>query len=301
MTTIDSQQPQQQDDELLNPGKIPVIVKVLAFTIVMVLVFTGIANLLPQVKGEAPKDIKVDLGALTMETYIAMGETLFKGKGTCTLCHNNLGRAPDILAVNMEQTALERISAADYQGEAKDSEHYFHESMVAPGKYVVPGYGKAGEPSPMPKVNKAPIGLTEVEMGAIIAFLQAKDGGDPTIALPTDTPAAATADSVVAAPPKPAASAEEVLTKNGCTACHAVLDSPAAIGPELHTIGSRASREEIRNSIINPAAVIAEGYPAIMPADFADKMMVRELEMLVDFLAASQGDAAPAETEKKGE
>ncbi len=299
MTTIDSQQPQQQDDELLNPGKIPVIVKVLVFMIVMVLVFTGITYLLPQVKGEAPKDIKVDLGALTMETYIAMGDTLFHGKGTCTLCHNNLGRAPDILALNMEQTALERISAADYQGEAKDSEHYFHESMVAPSKYVVPGYGKAGEPSPMPTVNKAPIGLTEVEMGAIIAFLQAKDGGEPTIALPTDAPAIA--DSSAAEPPKPAASAEEVLTKNGCTACHAVLDSSAAIGPELHTIGSRASREEIRNSIIHPAAVIADGYPPIMPADFADKMMVKELEMLVDFLAASKGDAAPAETEKKGE
>lgn len=301
MTTIDSQQPQAQDDDLLNPGKIPVIVKVLAFMIVMVLVFTGIAHLLPQVKGEAPKDLKVDLGALTMETYIAMGETLFKGKGTCTLCHNNLGRAPDILALNMEDTAAERISAADYQGEAKDSEHYFHESMVAPSKYVVPGYGKAGEPSPMPAINKAPIGLTEIEIGAIIAFIQAKDGGDPTIALPTEAPFVADTENAAAEPPKPATSAEEVLTKNGCTACHAVLDSPAAIGPELHTIGSRASREEIRDSIINPAAVIAEGFPAIMPADFADKMLVKELEMLVDFLAASKADAIPAETEKKGE
>lgn len=300
MTTIDSQQPQQQDDELLDPGKIPVIVKVLTFMIIMVLVFTVIANLLPQVKGEAPKDIKIDLGTLTMETYISMGETLFHGKGTCTLCHNNLGRAPDILTLNMEKTAIKHISAADYQGEAKDSEHYFHESMVDPSKYVVPGYGKVGEPSPMPAINKAPISLNEVEMGAIIAFLQAKDGGEPTIALPTDAPVVAAANSA-AEPPKLATSAEEVLTKNGCTACHAVLDSPAAIGPELHTIGSRASREEIRDSIINPAAVIADGYPPIMPADFADKMMVKELEMLVDFLAASKGDTAPAETEKKGE
>ncbi len=184
-----SQYQVQGDSILINPpGKIPTIVKVLSFMIVMVLVFTGIANLLPQVEGQAPKDVKVDLGALTMDTYISMGETLFSGKGTCTLCHNNLGRAPDILALNMEETAAERMSAEGYKGEAKDSENYFLESMVAPSKYVVPGYGKPGEPSPMPTIDKAPIGLTQVEIGAIIAFLQAKDGGEPTIALPTDAP-----------------------------------------------------------------------------------------------------------------
>lgn len=278
-----------QDADLLKPGKIPVIVKVLSFMVVMVLVFTGIANLLPQVEGQAPKDVKVDLGALTMDTYIAMGETLFNGKGTCTLCHNNLGRAPDILVMNMEETAAERLSVEDYKGEAKDSEQYFLESMVDPSKYVVPGYGKPGEPSPMPTIDKAPIGLSKIEMGAIIAFLQAKDGGEPTVELPTDAPAVEVA-SAAAEPAKPAASAEEVLTKNGCTACHAVLDSPSTIGPELNTVGARSSREEIRESIINPSAVIAEGFPPIMPADFADKMMVKELEMVVDFLAEKKGE-----------
>ncbi len=303
-------------DFISPPGKIPVIAKVLSFMILVVLVFTGIANLLPQVEGQAPKDVKVDLGALTMDSYIAMGEALFKGKGTCTLCHNNLGRAPDILVLNMEDTAAERLSSDDYKGESKDSESYFLESMIAPSKYVVPGYGKEGDPSPMPTIDKAPIGLTKIEMGAIIAFLQAKDGGEPTVALPTDAPVIEE-KSINAEPPKPAANAEEVLTKNGCTACHAVLESPATLGPDLRNIGARSSREEIRESIINPAAVIAEGYPPIMPATFADSMMVKELEMLVDFLAASKGDASQAEdsspaegspqtqpsneTEKKGE
>ncbi|MCP3849186.1 MAG: c-type cytochrome [Gammaproteobacteria bacterium] len=301
------------DSNLINPPtKIPTIVKVLSFMIMLVLVFTGISNLLPQVEGQAPKDIKVDLGALTMESYIAMGETLFKGKGTCTLCHNNLGRAPDILAINMEETAAERLASDDYKGDAKDSENYFFESMVDPSKYVVPGYGKPGEPSPMPTIDKAPIGLTKVEMGAVIAFMQAKDGGEPTVELPTDAPAVEE-KATSAEPPKPAANAQEVLTKNGCTACHAVLDSVSTIGPDLRNIGARSSREAIRESIINPAAVIAEGFPPIMPATFTDTMRVKELEMVVDYLFASKGheskDDMPSEeasktlkeTEKKGE
>jgi len=310
MTIEETKMENEHDLRFINQqqGGIPVFLKVLSFMVLMVLVFTGIANLLPQVEGQAPKDVKVDLGALTMGAYIAMGESLFKGKGTCTLCHNNLGRAPDILALNMEETAAERISSADYQGEAKDSEHYFHESMVAPSKYVVPGFGKAGEPSPMPTINKAPIGLTEIEMGAIIAFLQTKDGGEATIELPTDAPALTeTVDSAEVA--KPASTAAEALAKYGCTACHTVLDSPAAIGPELKTVGSRSSKEEIRNSIVNPAAVIATGFPPIMPGDFADKMMVKELDLIVAFLVNSKDakreqttdDESSTEIDTKGE
>ncbi len=290
MTSKENMQEAALQDQILpEPTGLPVIVKVLSFMILMVLVFTWIANKLPQVEGQAPEDVKVDLGALTMDTYIALGETLFKGKGTCTLCHNNLGRAPDILVMDMEATAAERLENPEYKGDAKDSENYFLESMVEPSKYVVPGYGKPGEPSPMPVIDKAPIDLSDIEMGAIIAFLQAKDGGEPTIKLPTDAPAVE-APAASAEPAKPAASAEEVLTKNACTACHAVLDSPSTIGPDLNTIGARSSREEIRESIINPSAVIAEGYPPIMPADFADKMMVKELEMVLDFLANQKGE-----------
>ncbi len=287
-----------QEEFIKEEGGLPIIVKVLSFMLFMILVFTGISNLLPQVEGQAPKDIKVDLGALTMESYIAMGETLFSGKGTCTLCHNNMGRAPDIPVMDMEATAMERLKDPEYKGKAKDSESYFRESMIAPSEYIVAGFGKQGDTSTMPIINKAPIELTEVEMSAIVAYLQAKDGGQPTVELPTDAPAIDASPAASAEPPKPAENAQAVLTKNGCTACHAVLESPSTIGPELKAVGSRLSKEEIRQSIIDPAAVIAEGFPPIMPPDFADKMMVRELEMVVDFLYASKGSAVNADTEK---
>ena len=47
--------------------------KVLGFSLALTLVFTGVANLLPQVEGEPPKEEKVDLGALTMDSFIAWG------------------------------------------------------------------------------------------------------------------------------------------------------------------------------------------------------------------------------------
>ncbi len=281
-----SNQSNSETEDITQNGP-PVIIRVLGFMFVLVLIFTAIANLLPQVEGQAPRETKVNLGSLTMESYIAMGEQLFKGKGTCTLCHNNLGRAPDILVMDMTATALQRIKSEDYKGEAVDAESYIRESMIHPSQYIVPGFGKAGEPSPMPVINKAPVALSDLEMGAIIAFLQSKDGGQVTVELPADVPQQKQNSQSVSEQPKEAASAQEVLIKNGCIACHAVLDSQAEIGPELNTVGQRLSREAIRESIINPSAVIAEGYPPIMPGDFADKMMVKELEMVVDFLAGT--------------
>lgn len=304
------------DEQPIEQAGMPVIIKVLAFMFLLVLVFTGVAHLVPQMEGQAPKDVEVDLGSLTMAGYIAMGETLFRGKGTCTLCHNNLGRAPDILLMDMQATADERINHSEYRGNAQDSENYLRESMIDPSKYVVPGYGKPGEPSPMPAIDKAPIGLSKIEMGAIIAYLQAKDGGQPTVELPSDAPAVEQPKTVAAVEAaKPASNAEAVLSKYGCTACHAVLDSVSAIGPELNSIGARSSKEAIRESIINPAAIIVEGFPPIMPADFADKMMVKELELVVDYLYAAKGEVQktetsaaasseenqPIETEQKGE
>ena len=153
----------------------------------------------------------------------------------------------------------------------------------------VKGFGKKGSndtESPMPAVNKAPIQLSDVEMDAIIAFLQAKDGGDVTVELPTDAPAPAPASETTA--PSVSASAEEAIAKFACSACHAVLDSVAELGPNLKNVGARLSAAEIRQSIVNPNAVIAEGFPPIMPPDFADRMMAKELEMMVEFLAKSK-------------
>ncbi len=268
-----------------------ILLKVLGFSLALILVFTLVANMLPQVEGEAPVEKEVDLGALTMDSFVALGESTFSGKGTCTLCHNNMGRAPDILALKMVEVSESRLQDESYQGKSTDAESYLRESMIDPGIYVVRGFGKKGSNdtiSPMPAVNKAPIQLTDVEIDAVIAYMQAKDGNEVTVPLPTEAPVMEVA--LAGSLPAPAATAEEALGRYACAACHTILGTESPVGPSLTDVGKRLDINEIRQSIIDPNAVAAEGFAiGIMPADFADRMMVRELEMMVQFLANQKG------------
>ncbi len=277
-----------------NRGSSP-LMNTLLFSFAMILVFTLVANLLPQVEGEAPVEKEVNLGELTMDSFIALGESLFSGKGTCTLCHNAMGRAPDLLVMNAAAAAEERLADDRYKGKASDVASYFRESMVNPGVYVVAGFGKKGSndsESPMPAANKPPIELSEIEMDAIIAFLQSKDGNDVTVALPTEAPAVVTTEGTAAAPSTVAAAGtgEEVAGRYGCQACHSMLGTESPVGPSLAAVGDRLDREFLRESILQPDKVIAEGFNAgMMPPDFADKMTVKELGLLLDLLLDQKG------------
>ena len=163
--------------------------------------------------------------------------------------------------------------------------------MVDPSRYVVASWGKKGSndsESPMPQVDKAPIELSAMEMDAIIAWLQAKDGNEVTVSLPTPEAAAEAAAAVEPAAtgaPAPAATAEEAMAKYACTGCHSLESSEALVGPGLVGVGGRLTVDQIRQSILDPNAVISEGFPPAMPTDFAEKMTVKELEMIVNTLA----------------
>lgn len=270
----------------------PNLLKVLGFSLTLALFFTLVTHLLPQVEGEAPPEEAVDLSKMTMSDFVALGESVFKGKGTCTLCHNEMGRAPNILAEDVVAAAKQRMADGRYHGAAHDAEGYIRESMLEPSKYVVAGFGQKGSndtESPMPEVDKAPIGLSASEMDAVIAFLESKDGNPVTVALPTAEAADPAAKTATAATvPAPAASGEEVLRKYNCTACHRVLDSEAAVGPDLHHVGGRLTPAQIRESILDPTAVIAVGFPPAMPPNIADAMSVAELKLVVDFLVAQK-------------
>ncbi len=273
-----------------------VLGKVAGFSLLLTLVFTGVANLLPQVQGEPPEETTIDVSSLTMADFTRLGEKLFTGKGTCALCHNNMGRAPDLLALNVVDTSASRISAEGYEGDAVDAASYIRESMTEPSAYVVPGFGKKGtddQISPMPPVNQAPIQLSQMEMDAIIAFLESKDGHDVTVALPTARlePAPEPANDSAAEPAVSGetATAADLLMNYGCTACHSILDSEVDIGPDLRTVGARLTTEQIRQSIIDPMSVIADGYEPMMPDYFVDELTIKELEAIVKFLESQNG------------
>jgi hypothetical protein len=126
------------------------------------------------------------------------------GKGHCPLCHQLLpkqeaDRAPILLG--MEGRAHERVKEDRYQmfvskysadGEpqtgmnphAKTGGEYLIESLYCPNCYVVKDHGIKGTDdfeTGMPIVNRRPIELTDFEIVAVVAYLQAKDtSGDYT-------------------------------------------------------------------------------------------------------------------------
>ena len=109
------------------------------------------------------------------------------------------------------------------------------------------------------------------------------------IAQGVDCPMAATKETTGSAKPMLAQNAEEAIAKFDCAACHSILSTESPVGPSLQDIGKRLTIDQIRESIIAPNAVIVEGYPPIMP-DFSERMMINELEMIVQFLAQQGGD-----------
>ncbi len=96
--------------------------------------------------------------------------------------------------------------------------------------------------------------------------------------------------------------AENLIT--GCTKCHSLHGvTPAGVlnpaGPELSSIGNKYSPADIRKSILEPAAMIAEGFElrdpegnvlafSVMPPTFGSMLSAAELDDLVAFLSAQR-------------
>ena len=155
---------------------------VVIFSLLSIGFFAGYSRYgIPQIEPAPPPEVEtLDLGAMTMTDFIALGERLFEGKGTCTLCHTEVGgRAP--LLEDAAVIAEDRLADAEYQGTSTDVAGYLYESMVDPSAFVVAGFGKAGtddRESPMPNMLSGTIGFTEAEVTAVVAFLQDLGGTD---------------------------------------------------------------------------------------------------------------------------
>ena len=140
----------------------------------------------------------------------------------------------------------------------------------------------------------------------MIAYLQSL-GGTPSVTLQTEVPgqgespqptpgAAAGGAGAAAAGAGPVLDGPGVFTAYMCNTCHAIDAPTALVGPSLFDVGSRMSKAEIYEAIMEPDAVIADGYAGgVMPATlgatgFYDKVSSAELKALVDYLAARGGN-----------
>jgi mono/diheme cytochrome c family protein len=244
--------------------------------------YTVLANSIPQVQSEVPKQLS--LGAdVTPEQLVAAGQDLFNGAGGCTSCHGLGTRAPNLLT---DEKGTGQIGARCATRQAgKDCKTYLHEALVEPREFVAPGY----EPI-MPDMSKT---LSPAQLWSLVAFLESQGGTvDVTGA---DLPATGheeTEGGGAAATGGFAGGSKDPLTMmrdGGCFGCHKIGDEGAEVGPNLSHVGSRSSAATIRQSIIDPDAKVAAGFEAmkgIMPKEFGDQMSAAQLEALVNFLAS---------------
>jgi len=125
---------------------------------------------------------------------------------------------------------------------------------------------------------------------------------DPAVSMPRDVVTGQDLEDVAAyvgtyagvpgaAPPKaPGGLGAQVFADNGCGGCHilAAANSGGVVGPNLNEVLPGQSAATIEESIVNPNAHIAKGYPAnVMPQNFSAIVKPSEIDQLVEYLIAS--------------
>ena len=285
---------------LLSLGVRRIWLNVVFFSLEATLAYTIVGSLVPQIESRPQAELQLSADA-TPEQLAKAGEQIFYGKGTCALCHSveaseaarcpMLGAGP--LGPAMGARAEERVKEAGFKGKAKDGAEYLVESMIHPGDYLVQGF-----PPIMPVINKPPIGLNNDEIAAVAAFLQSVQGGKVTV-----TPKMVAAFTGTEGPAQPGTAAaqpaaatatnrppEQLIAELACIACHKFDEAGPLVGPSLWDVGARRDDAYIRQSILEPNAVIAEGFPPmLMPPDLGEKMSAVEFERLVHWLENHKG------------
>lgn len=274
--------------------------KVFVFNVAIIAFFLYVGNSIPQLRQDPPKELVLAADA-PMEDFIAAGETLFKVG--CEMCHK-IGkkgdRCPDLGGLGPRADA--RVKEASYKGKATNGAEYIVESLHDPAIYVVETYQPI-----MPSLGRQ---YSDLEMVAMVAFLQAQ-GGEPTVTGATrfakwrgegggaapaaGTPVAAPAMAAGGAPEASGAAGTEMMEKWGCMACHKVDAPDKGLGPSLWDIGARKDANYIRESILDPDKVVAEGFPANLMKGTLDgngfyhKVSLQDLNTLVNYLSSLKG------------
>src|SRR2546426_1728252 len=271
--------------------------KVFAFNILIIAFFLYVGNSIPQLRQDPPQELVLAADA-PAEDFVRAGQDIFYGKGTCALCHE-IGkkgeRCPDLAGVGAR--AETRIKEEGYKGRATNGAEYVVESLHEPTIYVVEGY----QPS-MPPLGRQ---LSDLELVAVVSFLQSQ-GGEVAVNGQSRfpkwrgegggaAPAAATPAPATAAAAASGASGQELVQQWGCIACHKFDGPEKLVGPSLWDIGARKDANYIRESILQPDAVVVEGFPAglmkgtLDGSGFYQQVPLQDLNTLVNYLTSLKG------------
>lgn len=261
--------------------------KVGAVVIGTLALYTLLANAIPQVQSEVPRQLTLGSN-VTPEELVQIGEQLYNGAGGCTACHGLGQRAPNLLTDERGTGAIGARCGARQPG--KSCKTYLHEALVEPAEFVVPGYQPI-----MPNLGRT---LSPPQLWALVAFLESQ-GGTVTVSA-ADLPAEGHGEEEEAAAGGGGGAGglaggstdpRELFRAGGCVGCHKLGDEGGAVGPDLTRIGATRSADQIRRGILDPEAEALpafEALKAVMPKTFGDQLTAAQLESLVRFLASQR-------------
>ncbi len=155
--------------------KIPVVVKIALMLVLTTLFYTWGGTLVPQKEVEPPPIAEEFDPDITTDELVQKGEVIANGKGLCMTCHT-IGKSGNLRFPDLDNIAVR----AETTLEGFNQVQYLAQSLYEPDDYIVPGFNGG-----MPAISKAPIGLTDDEIMAVIAWLQTL-GGTADVTLDTD-------------------------------------------------------------------------------------------------------------------
>jgi mono/diheme cytochrome c family protein len=154
---------------------VPVPLKIALLVLGTTAMYTYLGQLVPQKEVQPPVETMIQADA-TSEDLVQIGHEIAQGKGLCLTCHTvgQAGRAglrfPDLDGIaTTAQTRIDGLEGLQYMAR----------SIYYPDEFIVEGFNPG-----MPTINKPPIGLTDQEIIAVLAYLQSL-GGTPDVTLET--------------------------------------------------------------------------------------------------------------------
>ncbi len=153
--------------------KVPPAVFVVLLVICTTGFYTYVGQLVPQKEIQPPAEVKLTADMTTAD-LIKIGDEIAHGKGLCLTCHT-IGKTGSLRFPDLQGVG----ERAKHRKEGYTDIDYFAETLYEPDAFIVPGFVKG-----MPTINKPPIGLTDEEILAVMAWLQSQ-GGTPTVTLKT--------------------------------------------------------------------------------------------------------------------
>ncbi len=248
--------------------------KIAALSLAVIGFYTLVAHIIPQLQSEVPAQVEVGSGA-SPEELAAAGERIYST--VCTACHGLGTRAPNLVTDHQGLGPIGARCLAKFGAECKD---YLYQSLIAPGDSVVPGFANI-----MPDMRTQ---LENNQIWAVIAYLQSQGGEITVTSQDLEAPAPAAAPLAAATASSTNTDPRALLREKGCLGCHVLDGTGPPIGPPFDGIGSRLSRDQIREGILNLNATVAKGYEqfaGMMPPNFGDQLTAAQLEAIVNFLA----------------